>query len=1559
MKRLALAAVTLASIWFASAARGQSCTNLDISPSTLPDGAIGQNYSQILSATGGTAPYSYGVQSGALPDGLRITGDRLSGNPTAAGTFSFTIIAIDSGSCTGTRSYSVKIIDPSSTTCPQLVITPTSLPSATLGTAYAARFSGSGGTGPYTFSLPNSGPPGLSLQNGTMSGSPSRAGVFDFDIDITDSKKCTSTQHFELEVLQPGCPTATTIMRSPDAGTALDPTKPVTFSWTAVNDALRFDVLVSKDGGTTYDVVASTSDASTLSATVSLALGSYLASVRTIFSASCSTRSSLTRFTVGSAGCGAIPPALIAPANGATDTDSAITFQWNAVPNATSYEIFTSVNGAAFTAIANTSDTSATRIVPAGTIDWYVQADFAACNPLKSSTSRFTVAATACGGGSVTLVSPPNNSSTTSPVTFLWNAVPGASAYRIWLSIDGSVASIIARVSTTTVTVPVPSGAADWYVEALFDNCPSIVSPHSKFTVQRSANCGTAAPALVSPVNTDVTTPVTFDWNAAPGAVMYHLWYAIVGDALTDGGLTTNTQAKRDLAPGTYSWFVEAVYSGCPSVPSATANFRIPDTGTNCSGAAPVIVAPANGSNAVSSPVTFSWTSLPGATNYRVFASINGGAVQLIGRTNDLTLKKAIPEGSVVWFVEAAFDGCAATHSSFGRFSVPPASNCPKTKPQLLMPADGDAGVTTPVTLSWSAVSGATNYIVVAKPARGAATVLGETTLTQLQRDVPAGTIEWWVIVMGSGCDGIESAHNHFTVPTPAGCENIRRPHPLEPQDDSVDVASPVQFGWTRSPRATSYRLFAALEGDEPALVATTTSTEVLLPMPSGHVRWFVEAVFDSCPALFSALSDVTVAAQSTCSPPARPVTRVAAQVLSGTQLTVRWTGVKNASVYEVQESTSPNFANATTRTVTGVSWATTHTATGAPVQYYYRVRAVSACSDDKSAFTKVVSTRVIPQNAVATRNRASAELGVPTPVVQTITIPATFAGQTFNATADKPWITISPSSGVVPPGGLTLTVTSDPDVLNAGTNRAAIHITYSTPSTNTRIGTNGNTTSTVPISISIVTPVTPDTKASPPPDSLIIPAVAHGPGANASLFQSDIRLANVSSQPMRYLLNFTPTATDGTQTGNTTTIQVDPGATTALDDLLTSFFGTASDGSASGMLEIRPLTTTNSSSLFSNVPSNVLSTIASSRTYNVTANGTFGQFIPAVPFSQFVGKGSVLSLQQIAQSANFRTNFGLLEAAGEPATVVLHVFDKSGNRIADIPEMLLPSEHLPLNGLLVANNIALDDGRVEVEVTSATGKVSAYASVIDNRTNDPLLVSPVLKGSVSSTRYVIPGVAYTNTIANWRTDARLYNSGPSSVTATLTYYPQTGSMPVVRTTTIASGETKDLDNILNATFGINETNAGGSVLITTPTTSSIIASARTYALADNGGTIGQFVPAVTPDDSVGTGDRSLQLLQLEQSDAFRTNIGLAETTGNAVTVEVSLVLPDSKVTPVISVPLGPNQFTQLSLAAFGLTDPIYNARVSVKTVDGDGKITAYGSLIDNVSQDPTYVPAQ
>jgi len=40
-------------------------------------------------------------------------------------------------------------------------------------------------------------------------------------------------------------------------------------------------------------------------------------------------------------------------------------------------------------------------------------------------------------------------------------------------------------------------------------------------------------------------------------------------------------------------------------------------------------------------------------------------------------------------------------------------------------------------------------------------------------------------------------------------------------------------------------------------------------------------------------------------------------------------------------------------------------------------------------------------------------------------------------------------------------------------------------------------------------------------------------------------------------------------------------------------------------------------------------------------------------------------------------------------------------------------------------------------------------------------------------------------------------------------------------------------------------------------------------------------------------------------------------------------------------------------------TPNIYNARIAVSVTGGSGRVAAYGSVIDNKSLDPTYVPAQ
>jgi hypothetical protein len=85
---------------------------LTIITTSLPNGIVGQPYSQQLAATGGTPPYKWSAAT-SLPPGLSLTSDGLiQGTPTTAGTFSFTIIVTDSTGVQATHTFTLTITNP-------------------------------------------------------------------------------------------------------------------------------------------------------------------------------------------------------------------------------------------------------------------------------------------------------------------------------------------------------------------------------------------------------------------------------------------------------------------------------------------------------------------------------------------------------------------------------------------------------------------------------------------------------------------------------------------------------------------------------------------------------------------------------------------------------------------------------------------------------------------------------------------------------------------------------------------------------------------------------------------------------------------------------------------------------------------------------------------------------------------------------------------------------------------------------------------------------------------------------------------------------------------------------------------------------------------------------------------------------------------------------------------------------------------------------------------------------------------------------------------------------
>ncbi|MEO6076518.1 MAG: IPTL-CTERM sorting domain-containing protein, partial [Dokdonella sp.] len=168
------------------------CPAITLSPSTLPNGSMGVAYSQTLSATGGTAPYSFTVVAGALPPGLTLTpSGLLAGAPSTSGSFSFTVKATDANGCVGSQTYVIVI---NATQCPTIFVTPATLPAANVGVAYSQMLIASGGTAPYTFIVVSGTlPPGLMMSAaGMLTGTPTSTGNFVFTVRATDSAGCVA-----------------------------------------------------------------------------------------------------------------------------------------------------------------------------------------------------------------------------------------------------------------------------------------------------------------------------------------------------------------------------------------------------------------------------------------------------------------------------------------------------------------------------------------------------------------------------------------------------------------------------------------------------------------------------------------------------------------------------------------------------------------------------------------------------------------------------------------------------------------------------------------------------------------------------------------------------------------------------------------------------------------------------------------------------------------------------------------------------------------------------------------------------------------------------------------------------------------------------------------------------------------------------------------------------------------------------------------------------------------------------------------------------------------------
>ncbi len=193
-------AVTLDTNSVTTACTAGSCPTITLSPASLPGGTTGVAYSQTITGSGGTAPYTFAVTSGSLPAGLSLSSAGvLSGTPTANGSSTFTVRGTAADGCFGTRSYTINI------GCPTITLAPATLPGGTTGVAYSQTITGSGGTAPYTFAVTSGSlPAGLTLTSaGVLAGTPTTPGSSTFTIRGTDANGCFASLSYTIVMISP------------------------------------------------------------------------------------------------------------------------------------------------------------------------------------------------------------------------------------------------------------------------------------------------------------------------------------------------------------------------------------------------------------------------------------------------------------------------------------------------------------------------------------------------------------------------------------------------------------------------------------------------------------------------------------------------------------------------------------------------------------------------------------------------------------------------------------------------------------------------------------------------------------------------------------------------------------------------------------------------------------------------------------------------------------------------------------------------------------------------------------------------------------------------------------------------------------------------------------------------------------------------------------------------------------------------------------------------------------------------------------------------------------
>ena len=342
------------------------------------------------------------------------------------------------------------------------------------------------------------------------------------------------------------------------------------------------------------------------------------------------------------------------------------------------------------------------------------------------------------------------------------------------------------------------------------------------------------------------------------------------------------------------------------------------------------------------------------------------------------------------------------------------------------------------------------------------------------------------------------------------------------------------------------------------------------------------------------------------------------------------------------------------------------------------------------------------------------------------------------------------------------------------------------------------------------------------------------------------------------------------------------------------------------------------------------------SRTFTGGTRGTYGQSVPDVG-----ALDKTLYLTGMQSNAAYRTNIGLVNRGTSDMPATLTLYDATG-AVLGTASVTVPGSNFQQQSLAAffPSVAGTSNDVLSMRVSAVTADaLSAYASVIDNSTQDPIYIQAIPAPVSGAMTIPVVGRAPGANGTFWRSDVALFNPTSSNLSIAIDYRGTS------KTLSLAGRDTVILDDVLSE-FG--QTAGQGTLGITwTAGATGPVVTSRTYTSTETGGTFGQSI------DPVASWANEAFVPGLRNDGSYRSNVGFVNGGTTTESFLVTVLSPSGTILGETSLTLGAGDSTQSSIAVlFPSLSSAGSFTLAIRG-DGDAKLFAYGSMVDNDSGDP------